>query len=72
MKVTDKNWNLGDGLGNVVNSLLRKANYASWQLEEKERTIINVDSYEVTALIFALSEYIEKYKLEGVTDEDAR
>ena len=57
------NWDLGDGLGNVAWSLLDKANYASWQLEDKNRTIINIDSYEATTLIWALSEYIEKYRL---------
>lgn len=61
---TENNWNLGDGLGNVIWSLLEKANYASWQLENRERTIINIDSYEATALIYALSEIIEKYSLE--------
>lgn len=51
-------WNLGEGLENVCNSAMRKLQYAGHQLEERERTIINVDSYEVTALIWALSEYM--------------
>ena len=51
-------WNLGDGLENVCNSVMRKLRYAGHQLEERNKTIINVDSYEVTALIWALSEYM--------------
>lgn len=51
-------WNLGDGLENVCNSVMKKLHYAGHQLEERERTIINVDSYEVTALIWALNEYM--------------
>ena len=51
-------WNLGDGLENVCNSVMRKLQYAGNQLEERERAIINLDSYEVTALIWALSEYM--------------
>lgn len=39
-------WNLGDGLENVCDSVMRKLRYASHQLEERERTIINMDSYE--------------------------
>lgn len=55
--------------GNVVWSLLDKANYAGWQLEDKSRAILNIDSYEDTVLIYALSEYIEKHNLKRVTDE---
>ena len=51
-------WNLGDGLENVCKSAMRKLQYAGHQLEERERTIINVDSYEVTALIWALNKYM--------------
>lgn len=51
-------WNLGDGLENVCNSAMRKLQSAGYRLEERERTIINLDSYEVTALIWALSEYM--------------
>ena len=51
-------WNLGDGLENVCRSVLRKAHYASHQTEESSRTIINLDSYEITALIWAMNEYI--------------
>ena len=51
-------WNLGEGLENVCNSVMRKLQYAGNQLEERERTIINLDSYEVTALIWALNEYM--------------
>lgn len=61
---TQKLWDLGPGLGNVAWSLLDKANSASWRLENNSRTIINIDSYESTVLIFVLSEYIEKYNLE--------
>lgn len=56
-------WNLGDGLENVCNSVMRKLQYAGYQLEERNKTIINVDSYEVTALIWALSEYIHSKRL---------
>ena len=55
--MSDK-WNLGDGLENVCDSAMRKLRYASHQLEERERTIINMDSYEVTAMIWAMNEYI--------------
>ena len=65
-------WNIGNGLGNVAWSLLDKANYAGSQLEDKPRAILNIDSYEDTVLIYALSEYIEKHNLKKVTDEDAR
>ena len=51
-------WNLGDGLENVCRSVLRKAHYAAHQTEEKPRTIINLDAYEITALIWAMNEYI--------------
>lgn len=60
-------WNLGDGLPNVANSIRRKLSYAGHQLEERERTILNVDSYEVTVLVWALSEYMER---KGIEHED--
>ncbi len=53
-----KAWNLGDGYENVCRSCLRKLHYAGHQTEERERTIINLDSYEITALIRAMSEYM--------------
>ena len=53
-----ESWNLGDGLKNVCNSAMRKLQYAGYQLEERNKTIINVDSYEVTVLIWALNEYM--------------
>ncbi len=53
----DREWNLGTGIENVIDSVTRKLHYAGHQLEEKERTIINLDTYEVTLLIRALSEY---------------
>lgn len=51
-------WNLGDGFENVCNSVMRKLRYAGHQLEERERTIVNLDSYEVTAMIWALDRYM--------------
>lgn len=57
-------WNLGDGLRNVCQSVMRKLNYAGWQLENRERTIINLDSYEVTALIRALDKYMKDKGIE--------
>lgn len=48
MEETKKLWNLGDGLENVCNSVMRKLNYAGHVLEERNRTIINLDSYEYT------------------------
>lgn len=57
-------WNLGDGLRNVCQSVMRKLNYAGWQLENRERTIINLDSYEVTALIWALDKYMKDKGIE--------
>ena len=59
-------WNLGGGLKNVCNSVMRKLQYAGYQLEERERTIINLDSYEVTAMIWALNEYMDSGKVEGM------
>ena len=58
-KMADE-WNLGSGIQIVCNSAMKKLRYAGHQLEERERTIINLDSYEVTALIWALSEYMER------------
>ena len=57
-------WNLGDGLENVCQSVMRKLNYAGWQLENRERTIINLGSYEVTALIWALDKYMKDKGME--------
>lgn len=57
-------WNLGDGLRNVCQNVMRKLNYAGWQLENRERTIINLDSYEVTALIWALDKYMKDKGIE--------
>jgi len=37
---------------------MRKLNYAGHVLEERNRTIINLDSYEVTAMIWAMNKYI--------------
>lgn len=56
-----ESWNLkpGDGLENVCKSCLRKLHYASQQTEDREHTIINLDSYEITALIWAMQNYIE-------------
>jgi len=56
----DKDWNLGDGLPNVCNSILRKLNAAGWRLEIKENTIINIESYETTVMFWAMYEYMEK------------
>lgn len=53
-------WNLGDGMVNVCKSVMRKLHYAGRQLEERERTIINLDSYEVTAMIWALDRYMRE------------
>jgi len=57
-------WNLGDGLENVCNSVLSKLFYAAYQLEDRERTIINLDSYEVTVLIRSLDKYMKGEKHE--------
>lgn len=53
-------WNLGGGLANVCNSVMRKLHYAGHQLEERNRTIVNLESYEVTAMIWALAEYMKR------------
>lgn len=65
-----KEWNLGGGLVNVCESIRGKLHYASNRLEciERDKTIINVDSYEVTALIWALAEYMEKHNLKGAEE----
>ena len=56
----NQEWNLGSGLKNVIDSAMRKLRYAGHQLEDRQRTIINLDDYEVTVLIWALSEYRER------------
>lgn len=55
-----KNWNLGAGLPNVCESVMHKLNGAGWRLENDPRTILNVDSYEVTAMVWAMQEYMKK------------
>lgn len=54
----DGEWNLGDGLENVCNSAMRKLRYASHQTEGRPRAIVNLDSYEITSLIWALNDYM--------------
>ena len=39
MEETRELWNLGDGLENVCNSVMRKLHYAGHVLEERNRTI---------------------------------
>lgn len=58
MEETKELWNLGDGLENVCNSVMRKLHSAGHQLEERNRTILNIDSYEVTVMIWAMNEYM--------------
>lgn len=58
LQETKELWNLGDGLENVCNSVMRKLHHAGYVLEERNRTIINLDSYEVMAMIWAMNEYI--------------
>ena len=58
MEETKEPWNLGDGLENVCNSVMRKLHSAGYRLEERNRTIINIDSYEVTAMIWAMNKYM--------------
>ena len=53
-------WNLGDGLPNVCDSVMRKLQYAGYQLESRNRTIVNLESYEVTAMVWALTEYMKR------------
>lgn len=55
-----KEWDLGDNIGKVYESVQKKLNYAGYQLEDRERTIINLDSYEVTVLQWSLSSYFQK------------
>ena len=52
-------WNLGDGLRNVCLNVMGKLQSAGYRLENQERTIINLDSYGVTALIWALDKYMK-------------
>ena len=63
LQETKELWNLGDGLENVCNSVMRKLHHAGHVLEERNRTIINLDSYEVTAMIWAMNEYIHSDRL---------
>ena len=58
LEETNELWNIGDGLENVCKSVMRKLHYAGHVLEERNRTIINLDSYEVTAMIWAMNEYM--------------
>lgn len=60
VKTMNEEWNLGGGLANVCNSVMRKLNYAGHQLEERSRTIVNLESCEVTAMIWALAEYMKR------------
>ena len=60
VKAMNEEWNLGGGLANVCNSAMRKLHYAGHQLEERNRTIVNLESYEVTAMIWALTEYMKR------------
>lgn len=53
-------WNLCDSLPNVCSSVMRKLQYAGYQLESRNRTIVNLESYEVTAMIWALTEYMKR------------
>ena len=55
-----KDWNLGDGLPNVCNEVMRKLDAAGWRLENESRTIINVGTYEVTAMYWAMHEYMKR------------
>ena len=55
-----KEWDLGDNIGKVYESVRKKLSYAGYQLEERDRTIINLDTYEVTVLCWALSSYFQK------------
>lgn len=58
--MSNEEWNLGkNGLENVCKSVLRKLHYAGHVLEDRERTIINIDSYEVTAMIWAMQEFLK-------------
>lgn len=58
-------WNLGDGIGNVCQSVMDKLNHADYQLESRERAIINLDSYEVTVLEWAMHKYMAERKENG-------
>ena len=58
-----KNWNLGAGLPNVCESVMRKLNGAGWRLENGPRTIMNVDSYEVTVMYRAMQECMERKRI---------
>ena len=62
-------WNLGDGIANVCNSVMRKLNHAGYQLEDRNRTIINIESYEATVLTWAMSEYMRRRKIEAENEE---
>ena len=71
LQETKELWNLGDGLENVCNSVMRKLHHAGYVLEERNRTIINLDSYEVTAMIWAMNEYIHSDRF-AEWDNDGR
>jgi len=66
-----KEWNLGNGLPNVCKSIRDKLHYASHRLEciERDKTIINVDTYETTVLLWALGDYMQKHNLEEGAEE---
>ena len=64
-----KEWNLGDGLPNVCESVMRKLDGAGWRLENGPRTILNVDSYEVTVMYRAMQEYMEKKYVQNIRVE---
>lgn len=52
-------WNLGEGIVNVCKSIINKLDYAGFQTEDRPRTIINLDSYEITVLYWAMQDYIQ-------------
>ena len=55
LQETKELWNLGDGLENVCNSVMRKLHHAGHVLEERNRTIINQQKEFAAVLHFILN-----------------
>lgn len=64
------NYNLGDGIKNVFATINNKLMGAGFRLESKDNTIININDYEHTLLVWALYEYAKQrgIKLEEESD----
>lgn len=59
------------GQKNIIEKLLNKLAAASFRLECRSRTIINIDDYDETIIYWALQEYYKKLK-ESEADQEVK